>query len=232
MKYRQRPLYIRLILLMTGLSLFALAVVLTVNASLGLSPWDIFHQGLASKLNITIGQASIGVGLIIILINFIFREKIGIGTVLNTFYIGFLMDRIFQSGVIPVAHDLPTGLLMLFLGLTIVGIASYFYLSAGLGAGPRDGLMVILTKKTGINVAYVRNMIEITATIFGFFLGGTLGIGTVISALTVGFFIRFFFKVFHFDINELEHDYLDAEGIRNILGKNTEVIYEEKEVGE
>lgn len=223
MGYTNRSFLFRLSILILGLSLFSLGIVITVNANIGLSPWDIFHQGLSKKFNITMGQASLIVGLIIIIINFAMKEKVGIGTILNVFLISFLMDLLFKSGLIPIAENWIYGSLELIIGLLIIGLASYFYLCAGLGAGPRDGIMVVLTKKTGIDVAIVRNSIEIAAAISGYLLGGKLGLGTVICALTVGFFVKLFFNLFKTDIKAIKHDYLDLDGIRNMLKANNKL---------
>ncbi|MFZ7134082.1 MAG: YczE/YyaS/YitT family protein [Eubacteriales bacterium] len=203
---------INFIKLFTGLFLYAVGIVITINANNGLAPWDIFHQGLALQMHITMGQAGIGVGFILIVINFIFGERIGLGTIGNMFFVGYFLDILIANHWIPVIEEgLFLQFAMMSLGLFIIGVASVFYIGTGLGAGPRDGLMVILTKKTGKSVQFVRNAIEVVVLIFGFFLGGSLGLGTVYMSLSVGFFVQLAFKIFHFNVNTVQHRFIDED---------------------
>ncbi len=110
---------------------------------------------------------------------------------------------------------------MMLGGMFIIGLASYSYIGAGLGSGPRDGLMVLLTKKTGKSVRFIRNCIEMTALITGYFLGGFVGIGTLINALGIGYFVQFVFKLFKFNVKAVEHRYVedDIRLVRKLLVK-------------
>jgi uncharacterized membrane protein YczE len=98
---------------------------------------------------------------------------------------------------------------MIFLGMFIIGLGSYFYISAGVGSGPRDGLMIALTKRTQRSVRFVRNSIELSVLVAGYFLGGTLGIGTLIMVFGLGYFIQFTFKLFKFDVKKVEHKFIN-----------------------
>lgn len=191
-----------------GLFLYALGLVLAINSNIGLSPWDVFGQGISKTLNITMGHATIGVGFVIILINFILGEKIGWGTVFNMIFIGEFMDLLMLNGIIPISTNLVISVMMMFCGVVIIALATFLYIGAELGAGPRDGLMVALTRKTNKSVRLVRSFIEIGALVSGYLLGGFVGIGTLIMAFSVGHAVQFVFKLFKFDASKVKHRYI------------------------
>lgn len=199
----------RLIRLFFGLALYAIGIVCTINANLGLSPWDVFHQGLSNQLGITMGQASISIGLIIVLLDWILGEKVGLGTLCNMLFIGLFMDVLMLNHLIPKFDNLVFQVAMLFSGMMIIGLATYFYIGAAMGSGPRDGLMVALTKKTGRSVRFVRNSIELSVLIVGTLLSGKAGLGTVVMVFAGGYFVQFAFKLFHFDVKTIQHTYMD-----------------------
>ncbi|HOC08549.1 MAG TPA: hypothetical protein PLE53_00305 [Bacillota bacterium] len=184
---------------------------MTINANIGLAPWDVFHQGLSKTFGITIGQASIGIGIIIIIINSLFKEKVGWGSLSNMLFIGVFVDILMLNHIIPEFENLVLRALMMFSGMFVIGVATYLYISVGLGAGPRDGLMVALTKRTGKSVRLVRNTIETVVVIIGYFLGGTVGVGTLVIALTIGVFVQLAFQLFKFDVKKVEHRFIDED---------------------
>ncbi|MBU3145204.1 YitT family protein [Clostridium sp. CF012] len=198
-----------LVRLFMGLFLYAVGIVFTINASLGLSPWDVFHQGVSKLTDITMGQASIIVGLLIVILDWVLGEKVGLGTIFNMLFIGIFMDLLMLNHLLPIFNNIIARVIMMFLGMFIIGIASYFYISAGLGSGPRDGLMVSLTKKTGKSVRFIRNFIEFTVLVVGYFLGGTVGFGTLIMVIGGGYFVQFAFKIFKFDVRKVQHRFID-----------------------
>lgn len=204
-----------------GLLLYAVGIVLTINANLGLAPWDVLHQGMTSHINITMGEASIAIGLALIIINSILGERLGWGTLSNIFFIGIFIDVIMLNHLIPIVNEIIPGLGMMFLGMVFIGVASYYYLSVGLGSGPRDGLMVALTKKTGKSVRFIRNTIEISVLIVGYLLGGFVGIGTVIMSIALGYILQFIFKVYKFNVSSITHRFIDQDikDLRNKLAK-------------
>lgn len=204
-----RKIILTLLRLLIGLFLYAVGIVFTINANLGLSPWDIFHQGISRLTGITMGQASIIIGVLIIILDWVMGEKIGIGTIANMLLIGIFMDILMFNHVIPVFNNLIIRVLMLILGMFIIGVACYFYIGAGLGSGPRDGLMVALAKKTNKPVKLIRSCIEFIPLVAGYFLGGTLGIGTLAMMLFGGYFIQLSFKLFNFDIREVKHKFIN-----------------------
>jgi len=182
-----------------------------INANLGLSPWEVFHQGLTNIINITMGQANILMGFMLIVINTIFKEKLGWGTILNMIFIGVFIDILMLNNIIPQFEAFVPSLIMMLSGMFVIGFASYLYIGSGLGAGPRDGLMVVLTKKTNKSVRFIRNSIETIVLAIGYSLGGFIGIGTLITALTIGYFIQLAFKIFKFDVKEVKHRFIDED---------------------
>ncbi|NLZ90915.1 MAG: hypothetical protein GX918_03240 [Clostridiales bacterium] len=200
-----------IIRLFAGFFLNSAGIVMTINANIGLAPWDVFHQGLSKTFGITIGQASIGIGIIIVIINSLFREKVGWGSLGNMLFIGVFVDLLMLNHIIPEFENLVLRVLMMFSGMFVIGVATYLYISVGLGAGPRDGLMVALTKRTGKSVRLVRNTIETVVVIIGYFLGGSVGVGTLVMALTIGVFVQLAFQLFKFDVKKVEHRFIDED---------------------
>jgi len=182
--------YIQLII---GLFVFAVGIVSMLKSNLGMGPWSVFHVGITNHLPLTLGRVSQIVGLIVILFSLFFRIYPGIGTVLNMIVIGFFIDLI--NPYVPSMYNYFSQITMLALGIILIGIGSGLYINANLGAGPRDGLMLGLSKKTGKSIRLIRNSMEITVLITGFFLGGPVGVGTVAFALAIGFSVQFFLKL-------------------------------------
>jgi uncharacterized membrane protein YczE len=203
---------------MLGLFAYSVGIVMLINANMGLSPWDVLHQGISRQTVLTMGQAGILVGLGIVFFNFIFKEKVGVGTILNMLFIGIFLDFLMLNDILPQPDGLLARVSMLIGGMIVIAIASYLYIGAGLGAGPRDGLMVALQHKTGKSVRFVRNSIEITALVIGFILGGSVGPGTVITSVGQGYIMQFIFKVCRFNVKTVSHSYID-DNIRSALGR-------------
>jgi len=204
-----KQFFLMLVRLFIGLFLYAVGIVLTINANLGLSPWDVFHQGISKLTGITMGQASIIVGLFIVILDWVLGEKVGIGTICNMLFIGIFMDLLMINHMVPIFDTIIARVIMMILGMFVIGIASYFYISAGLGSGPRDGLMVSLTKKTTKSVRFIRNCIEFVVLVVGFFLGGNVGFGTLIMVVGGGYFVQLSFKIFKFDVRKVEHKFIN-----------------------
>ena len=198
----------RVVRLLFGIFLYALGIYFTLQANIGYAPWDVFHAGLAKTAGITFGVAAIYVGVAICAITLLLGEKLGLGTILNMLLIGIILDILIAANFIPIANSLFLGAPMLLLGLFIISLGSYFYIGSGFGAGPRDSLMVALTRKTNLPVGLIRGGIETTAAIIGYFLGGLIGIGTLLSAVAIGFIIQYTFKVLNFDSTQIEHETL------------------------
>lgn len=187
--------------LFVGFFLTALAVVIMVNSNVGLCTWDVLHQGINKTFGITMGQASIIVGIVVIMISVMLGENLGWGTIGSIFVPGFLIDIITDLNILPQATGLVSGIIMTFIGLIVMSIATVAYLKPAMGCGPRDGLMVALYKKTGKSIGFLRGVIETFAVVVGFFMGGTFGIGTIISAIAFGYILEIAFKIFKLDPN-------------------------------
>ncbi len=196
----------RLLRLFFGLFLYALGIVLTMQAHIGYAPWEVFHAGLAKVLGMQIGTVSILVGLVIGLAVMLSGEKLGLGTVCNMVVVGLFMNVLLSSGLFVEQANLVYGIVQMIAGLIVISFASFFYISSGFGAGPRDSLMVFLSRKTGIPVGVCRTTLEITVTVIGFLLGGMLGWGTVLSAVLIGFCLQTTFHLLHFDPKQVQHE--------------------------
>ncbi len=199
----------RLLRLLLGLFLYALGIVLTMKANLGFAPWEVFHAGLGKTVGMTIGNISILTGLLIVIAVFALGEKLGLGTLLNMVLIGVFMDLLLRFWFMAPATHWWMGLLLLLAGLFVIALASYFYIGSGFGAGPRDSLMVALTRKTGLAVGLCRGSIEVVAVITGWFMGGMVGVGTVISAFAIGPIVQITFRLLRFDVAKVQHETLD-----------------------
>jgi uncharacterized membrane protein YczE len=174
----------RLIQLYAGLVLYGASMALQVRAGLGLDPWDVFHQGVADRTGLSFGTVVILTGAAVLLAWIPLRQRPGIGTVSNVFVIGIAVDA--TLAVLPDAGSAPVAWAMLLAGVGLNGVASGAYIGAGLGPGPRDGLMTGLVRRTGGSVRIVRTTIEISVLAVGAVLGGTVGPGTLIYALSIG----------------------------------------------
>lgn len=186
----------RLPRLLVGLVLFGMGIAFMVRADLGLSPWDVLHQGVARRTALTIGTVSIITSGCVLLLWVPLRERLGIGTLLNAVGIGLVVDLTLWL-VAPVEGLLPR-VALLAAGPVLVGAGSGLYIGAGLGPGPRDGLMTGLARR-GLAVGPVRGGIEVTVLLLGWVLGGTVGVGTVIFTLTIGPLVALFLRWFAID---------------------------------
>jgi uncharacterized membrane protein YczE len=187
-----RELGPRLARLLLGLTLFGIGLALMVVADLGLSPWDVLHQGISRRTGIPIGTVVIIMGFAVLLLWIPLKERIGIGTVANAVVIGLVLDGALL--VLPeTLEDLAVRWAALLAGVVLVAVGSGFYIGAGLGPGPRDGLMTGLARH-GISIAWARAGIETTVLVVGWLLGGTVGVGTVIFAFGMGPLVQFFLQ--------------------------------------
>lgn len=185
---------LRFIQLILGLFGWGLAIALFIRSHLGLGPWDAFHYGVHLQTGITVGVASIGAGLVIVLLNVLLGVRPGIATVLNMILIGVFLDLL-----LPIVPDAPSVLAAVaYFGgaLVLTGVASGAYIGAGYGHGPRDGLMMALALRTGRSVRRIRTLIELTVLLFGWLMGGTVGFGTVVFTVTIGYFVQWGLRLF------------------------------------
>jgi uncharacterized membrane protein YczE len=174
----------RLVQLYVGLVLYGVSMAMMLRANLGLDPWDVLHQGLIRWLPVSFGTMTIIVGAAVLLAWIPLRQRPGIGTVSNVFIIGLAVDA--GLWAIPTIDWTPGRWLLLVGGIVANGIAGGCYIGAGLGPGPRDGLMTGLVARTGGSVRIIRTGIELGVLAIGWLLGGTVGVGTVLYAVGIG----------------------------------------------
>jgi uncharacterized membrane protein YczE len=180
----RRGLPVRLVQLNVGLFLYGFTMAMLVESTLGLDPWDVFHEGVTRHVGLTFGQVVIATGAVVLLLWIPLRQWPGVGTVLNVLVIGLAAD--FGIAVIVQPDALWLRALLLLGGIVGNGFAGALYIGAALGPGPRDGLWLGLVRRTGRSVRLWRTVIEVSVLAVGFALGGTVGVGTVLYAVTIG----------------------------------------------
>jgi len=194
-----KPRIITLLYLIIGLILFGLGETMLIAANVGVSPWTVLAQGISIKTGYSIGITTFIVSIGVLILWIPLKQKPGIGTILNTIIISIVLDV--SLPYLPTPESFFLQALQVFIGVIIVGLGSGFYLISNLGPGSRDGLMTGLQKKTNLPIALIRATIEVSAVVFGFYLGGVVGIGTLVFAFGIGpavsaglFFVSRFFK--------------------------------------
>lgn len=179
--------------LLLGLTGYGFSMAMMVRADLGLDPWDVFHQGLALRTPMTIGIASAFVGVAVLLAWIPLRNRPGVGTVANVIVIAVTVDA--GMAVLPTPTAPPVRVAMMVGAVVLNAMSTVLYIGAGLGPGPRDGLMTGLVVKTGMSVRLIRTSIEATVLAVGWLLGGTVGVGTVLYAFGIGPLVQFFLRI-------------------------------------
>ena len=179
-----KPKFITLIYLIIGLSLFAIGETLLITANQGVSPWTVLAQGISFQSNLSIGITTFIVSIIVLLFWFPLKQKPGLGTILNVILISVIIDL--STPILPYPKTLLYQILQSIIAVFVVGLGSAFYLTANLGPGPRDGLMTGLLYLTNQPIVLIRTVIEVSAVIIGFNLGGIVGLGTLLFAFGIG----------------------------------------------
>ncbi len=186
----------RLPQLLVGIPVLGVGIALTLQARLGVSPYDVLHQGIAAKTGLSVGTVVILVGLVILLFWIPLRQRPGLGTVVNTLTVGLVIDLALH--VVPEPDLLAARIPLLVVGILVTGLGMGLYIGAGLGPGPRDGLMTGLAAK-GFPLWAVRTALELAALAAGWFLGGNVGVGTVAFAFSIGPLGHFFLAHLHLE---------------------------------
>lgn len=208
--------------LLLGFIVYGLAIVVMIHANVGLSPWDVLHQGISLKTGLTMGKVSISVGIIIIIIDAILGEGIGFATLGNVLLIGTFLDMFESLNIIPYANNLFIGIIMMIIGVVLAALATVLYLKPALGSGPRDGLMLAINKRSSKSVGTVRTIIELSVLFIGWILGGSVGIGTIISGVGLGYAIETGFKISHMDSKTLVHKNI-YDSIKLLRNKDAQI---------
>lgn len=185
----------RLVQLYIGLILYGVSAAMYVRADLGADPWNVFHLGVARIFSLNLGVVMIGVGALVLLLWIPLRTRPGIGTISNVIVLGLAADA--TLALLPPVESMAIRVLLLITALLVNGLATGMYIGAGLGAGPRDGLMTGIHARTGWSIRSIRTAIEVTVLSAGWLMGGAFGVGTVLYALAIGPLIQFFLPWFH-----------------------------------
>lgn len=210
---------LRLLRTVFGLSLCGLGCYASVQANVGLAPWDALAMGFVNVTGSTYGNMTVAIGVAILVIDFLLHEKIGLGTIMNTLLVGKFADLYAGVSLLPRMEHLLPGVLMLLCGQLVMCVGMYFYASAGLGCGPRDSLMVGLGRRLPrLPIGLVRGVTEAAALLCGWLLGAKIGVGTVIAVFGISFLMQGVFALFRFDVKAVRHeDLLDT--LRILTGK-------------
>ena len=193
-RWSPRAVLPRLPGLLAGLVLFGVGIALMAEAGMGLGPWEVFHQGIATQTGLQLGTVSILLGIPILLAWFPLGERPGVGTLLNIALIGTATNV--ALGVLPAANGQPLALVMMAVGVVTIAAGSGLYLASDLGPGPRDGLMTGLHYRFGWSIRRARTAVELTVLAAGFVAGGTIGLGTVVFALGIGPLVQVMLRLF------------------------------------
>ena len=183
----------RYIQAVTGITMIGIGVAFNYMANLGLGPWGVLHDGISKTIDITYGQAGILTSLLSLLLWIPLKQKPGIATIFDAFWIGLTAD--FIINLIPVAKSLLIQIIYLIIGITLIGLGTAIYVGGDLGAGPRDGIMVGL-EKLGLKIGSARTLLEFVAFSIGFLLGGKIGIASIIIVLSIGRVLQVFMPYF------------------------------------
>ena len=190
-----------------GLMLFGLGVHLTIQADIGVAPWDALNLGLSKTFGILYGTASVIVSFAIIAVDLLLREPIGIGTVLDAVVVGKTVDLINWLGIIPFVEDnITVSIAVMLIGLFIMGLGQVVYMRAGLCCGPRDSLMLAINRRLKkLPVGAVSVLMMIIVLLVGWRLGGPIGIGTIVCTFGIGIMMQFAFVITCFEPKDVEH---------------------------
>ena len=197
--FTTQNLAVRLLRLLLGLALYGVSIALMIRGNIGASPWDVFAQGLSRTTGISFGLCTIIISGVVLLLWIPLRQRPGVGTIANAVLIGVFADA--GLALIPQAGHLALQTAMFAAGLFLLAFATAFYIGAGLGPGPRDGLMTGLVRVTGRPVWLIRTGIELSVVVVGFFLGGVVGAGTAAFALGVGPLTQVTLRWLHVDLH-------------------------------
>ena len=182
--FNLKPKPLTLIFLVFGLFLFGLGESLLITSGAGVGPYTVLAQGISNHTGWSIGLSTFVISIFVLLMWIPLKQKPGMGTILNAFIIALTIE--FSVYYLPYPETYPMQILQVVVGVLIIGIGSGFYLIANLGAGPRDGLMIGLQKKTNLPIYSIRTIIEVSVVIVGWLMGGVVGLGTAIFAFGIG----------------------------------------------
>lgn len=195
-----------LLRILLGLSIYSFGVYLTIYANIGLAPWDCLGMGIAKHTPLNYGSSMVLIGVCAIIIQLLLQERIGFATVFDALLTGNLTQLLCDISPYPENHSLWLGIAYMLFGFLFIALGMYVYMSAEMGYGPKDGLLIAIGKRTSkIPIGIVEILLWAMATLIGWLLGGTVGIGTLISTFGAGAVMHLFYSAIHFEPRELKH---------------------------
>lgn len=204
---RMKKMIPRILRILLGLFLYSMGTYLGIQANVGLGAWEAFGTGVSAHTGISYGNVTILTGLVILGLDVLLGEKIGLATILNTLLIGTFVDVLNGMNLVPKLTGFMPGVLLLLGGQVLICLGVYFYVGVGYGAGPRDSLMIALGKRMPrVPIGVVRGAVEGSALLAGLLLGAKAGIGTVISVFGISFLMQSTFRLLHFDVKAVQHE--------------------------
>lgn len=213
----------RLTRLLFGLVLYSLGSYMGIQANVGLGAWEAFGVGVSSIVPLTYGEVTILTGVVILVLDVILGEKIGLGTILNTLLIGKIIDLFAAVELLPRLQNFWLGVGMMLLGQVVICLGVYFYVGAGMGAGPRDSLMVAVGKRLPrLPIGVVRGCTEGAALLLGWLLGAKVGVGTLIAVFGISLIMQGTFRVLRFNVKAVQHETI-AQTLRTWPGRRSRV---------
>ena len=200
-----------------GLFIFAFGAVLTMQSNIGMSPWFTLSMGISYHVPFSFGTVHTAISLLIVVVDLIMHESVGIGTLLDAILVGYYSDFIIATGLVPVPDNMIIGIIMTLAGLVVMAVGQYFYMSACLGCGPRDTLFIAIGKRLRkMSIGVVQTIILVVVFGIGWLLGAQAGVGTLIAVFLTGTTMEMVFKVFNFDPRDLVQVNL-IESIKSLI---------------
>lgn len=195
-----------LLRILLGLSIYSFGVYLTIYANIGLAPWDCLGMGIAKQTPMNYGSSMVLIGVCAIIIQLILRERIGFATLLDAVITGNLTQLLCDISPYPENHSVRLGIAFMLFGFLFIALGMYVYMKAEQGCGPKDGLLIAMGKRLPkMPIGVVEILLWAVVTLFGWLLGGTVGIGTLISSFGAGAVMHLFYSIIHFEPRELHH---------------------------
>ena len=198
-----------MILASFGLFVFAVGVYLTIQANIGVAPWDVLNQGLTKRTGFLYGNVMIMVSLTVILLDVLMKEPIGMGMLLDTLVVGKTVDLMNYLNLVKPRQTLWGGVFLLIAGIFLLAIGMRIYMALGLGCGPRDTFLVALCKRfPKLSIGALNVIMWATVTVIGWFLGGQVGLGTIVSVVAMGPVLNTLCKLTRFNAADVVHQNL------------------------
>ena len=202
----ERSQWKRLVKMLLGQGLYSLAIALTIRADIGYCPWDVFHSGIAHLLGLSRGSAITVVSVVLLAIALVKKWPIGLGTILNVFLCGTLVDLF--CPFLPEARGWISGVGMFALGIAVLAFATYCYIEPAYGASVRDSLFVFIAKRLGVTPGKARILMEVCLAALGLLMGASAGLGSVLSCVMTGPCMQVMFRALGFELVKVEHESL------------------------